>query len=752
MSPEQARGQDIDHRTDIWSFGVVLYEMVAGRSPFAASSSSDTLAAILDREPPPVARFEPEVSAELQRILTKALRKDRSHRYQTMQDFLLDLEALRDDLRTLARSGSGPLTRAATATALPTPGGSAHLPAVRPRSRLAVGTAALGLGAIVATTLWWWTARHPVQPQSASDAGPVQRNLTRLTFGEGLQTDVTFSPDGHFIAYASDRAGNFDIWVQPVAGGDAVQITKAPEADTQPAWSPDGGTIAFRSERDGGGVFLVSALGGHERRLAVAGEWPRWSPDGSQVLVQTEAPQSIELWIVRPGEAPRPVLVEFMKDGRFWWAHWHPDGRVSLAGQHRDRGAGFYTLPLEGGEPASSSLAPPVEHLVRNLRQSRFAWSRDGRHVIVEASPRPGVQNLWRVAIEPGSLTWTNAERLTNGPNVDTQATLSADGTVLAYTIATQSYRLHGYDMPARGVLSGRGTALTPAEEWALTPDISRDGTRLVYLAVQPGARVHPQLWVVDLVTGERHAGPTDGALRTNPAWSADGTLLAYAYDRPDGVGEDRKRGALVVRDGAGRERFLSTRRDGALYPWGWTPDGRHVTASMQRLTAPVTVGLWAAARTDQLEPERVLLSQPRTDFWQARVSPDGRWVAFVVASRDDAGARVAVAPIDDTEPARWRHLPARIIADKPRWAHDGRSLYFLGRTGRSSMHLWRVPFDASAGRWVGDPVQLTDFSSPEFEINPDLEATELSVTAKQVFLTMRSTSGSIWMLDNVDR
>jgi hypothetical protein len=113
---------------------------------------------------------------------------------------------------------------------------------------------------------------------------------------------------------------------------------------------------------------------------------------------------------------------------------------------------------------------------------------------------------------------------------------------------------------------------------------------------------------------------------------------------------------------------------------------------------------------------------------------------------------RVAVTPSDDTGPDRWIRLPGGMIADKPRWSHDGRTLYYLARQGRSFLHLSRLAFDPSAGRFVGDPVQLSDFSRPDFEITPQVEDAELSITAKQVFLTMRRSSGSIWMLDNVDR
>ena len=177
------------------------YEMVAGRQPFGGQTTSDVIAAILEAITSRAA-VAPEVPSELVRIVGKALRKDPGQRYQVMKDLQLDLEALRDETATRATAGSR--------NDEPAPE-----PASRPR-RAAMLAAFAALVLAVGASGWWYRQRaSPAPPPSGASATPVARPLTRLTFDEGLQTDATFSPDGRSIAYASDRAGNFDIWVQP---------------------------------------------------------------------------------------------------------------------------------------------------------------------------------------------------------------------------------------------------------------------------------------------------------------------------------------------------------------------------------------------------------------------------------------------------------------------------------------------------------------------------------------------------------
>lgn len=743
MSPEQARGQQVDARTDIWSLGVVLYEMVAGQSPFAGSSTSDALAAILDREPAPLARFEPDVPAELQRLVTKTLRKDRSQRYQTSQDLLLDLHALRDEVQAQRRSGSSPAVQPEESGQ---GGASASASSLSTRRRmLAVASAAVVLAIVAAGLVWWGTHSAP----SAIPAGAVPRTLSRLTFGPGLQTGVTFSPDGRFVAYASDRAGNFDIWVQPVAGGDPVQVTTSAAQDTQPAWSPDGSVIVFRSERDPGGLYLVPALGGAQRLLLDQGLHPSWSSDGKQVrfFAETFLHGSAHLYEVSSaGGQPRFILPEFSANGRWFWISAHPDGRCSFLGvRGRGQDLGFFTVSGDGKVAESDIKTKLPAQLSRFLDGAwdvygrRFRWNESGTALYLETKDNSGISNLWRVEVDAATMAWTSFERLTSGPGSDLHAALSGDGTRIAFSTLRESTRLwqlpFGPERQNLKLLDGR--PITEEGSAVSYASVTLDGQFALYNLGRPGASDTTTLWFTDLQSGRPEPVGTDGA---HARMSPDKREVAYtkfATDRTLGY-------AIAVRALGGAERLITPWAKEWVAATDWIPDGSAVLVSQgNRLLA------WQSKGTREQAP-RTVLKVAGFAVYGAKFSPNGRWLSLLVVT--DKGATIAVAPAEGPPHRNWTAIRTEHAwVDKPRWAPDGRRIYFLASEG-SFLNLWAIPFDSERGVQTGLAFAVARFSSPAFRIDPGVSFTELDVSPDHVFLTMQSAAGNIWMLDDVDK
>jgi eukaryotic-like serine/threonine-protein kinase len=282
MSPEQARGQEVDARTDIWSLGVMLYEMVAGRSPFAASSSTDVLAAIFGRDPAPLTQFQPHTPGELQRIVSKALRKDRERRYQLMKELRLDLESLREeafprqhtssDDAAVPSSGSTRLIRKLGTT-------TAVMPR-RPRRALVSAATVLGVVILAAAGGWFWLTHRAHEPL----ATPAP-TVTRLTANPADRSvsSARISPDGKYVAY-SDSTG---IQVRVIDTGETQRLSDTREM-TVYAWRGDGTKIrAARCDQRTCVGWDLSILGGP--RQPSGATWPaseqlRATPDGSRLL------------------------------------------------------------------------------------------------------------------------------------------------------------------------------------------------------------------------------------------------------------------------------------------------------------------------------------------------------------------------------------------------------------------------------------------------------------------------------------
>ena len=317
MSPEQVRAVAVDQRTDLFSLGAVLYEMATGHRAFFGATSAVIFDAILHRAPTSPVRLNPECSTELERVIIKALEKDRDLRYQHASD-------LRGDLKRLKRDSDSSRT--------PTLGETTRVVPYR-RVWPAIGVASLALAALLTLLLALNVGKVRDRWLHGAETSATPWKVTRLTADPGLSDSAALSPDGKLVAYASDRSldGERDIYVKQVAGGQPIRLTSDGMGNTMPDFSPDGSKLVFRSDREGGGIFEIAAFGGDARLLAHEGWDPKFSPDGSHVaywvgdpFVAAAIPGTGTVWVVpAAGGSPQQVGSNFTAAR---YPIWSPDG------------------------------------------------------------------------------------------------------------------------------------------------------------------------------------------------------------------------------------------------------------------------------------------------------------------------------------------------------------------------------------------------------------------------------------------
>jgi Tol biopolymer transport system component/predicted Ser/Thr protein kinase len=565
MSPEQAEGKKVDARSDIFSFGSVLYEMVTGRRAFRGASVISTLSAILHLDPKPVAETVAGAPLELQRIIARCLRKGPERRFQSIADVSVVLEELRDDLQAGVLATDDVLPKAVS----------------RPRASIGkrwLLAAALVMAGVAAG--FWMTRQKP------PFAAPV---LTRLTFDSGLTFEPALSPDGKLVAYASDRSGdgNLDIWVQQVAGGAAIRLTHDEADDREPAFSPDGGNIAFRSERDGGGIYVVPAIGGNERLIAPNGRTPRFSPDGqliaywigNAVSIDTFAPCCGKIFVVpSTGAPPRQLRPEFL-DCRH--PTWTPDGKhvLFVGSRYReDTDTDWWVTPIEGGEVVATGAYAAFGPLGFLRRYSPYVspsmWLGD--HVIFSV-PLGDTTNLWRIPISSNNWRVTGVpEKVTFGTGLEVQPSIAAQGAGGAcVAFANVTSHIHVWSLPAdpsRPQTTGDLKQLTTSVD-DRQPSLSADGRKLVFCSNRTG---NTDVWVKDLSNDREIALTATPMNEDSPKVTLDGRKVAYNTADQQGslVHVD-----VVPAGGGVPERVC----DDCGILWDWSSDGRWILFAAER-------------------------------------------------------------------------------------------------------------------------------------------------------------------------
>lgn len=753
MSPEQARGLPVDARTDIWSLGVVLYEMVGGRVPFEGHTTSDVIAAILEKKPISLARYAPDISRELEWIVERTLRKDREERYQTTKELLTDLRNLKrrlefvedldhsdsgqrsDDL--VRRPGSDSYessnakaqsTGSARSETTNTLNGHNEQPAeipVHPKlsrswltTRPAIIVVALGLIAALTVVGYVWLWRS--NPNTKDVAGPRTPSFTQLTFQTGAEFFPSLSPDGKSLAYASRTSGNWDVYVQRVGGTNPLNLTQnSPADDSQPAFSPDGERIAFRSERDGGGIYLMGATGESITRVSDFGYSPSWSPDGAQILVGTEKipqpstrPTKSQLWkidiksgerrMISEGDALQPNYSPHQQRIVYW-------SRPSKVGQRED----IWTIPAEGGDAVAVTDGTTTD--------SNPVWSPDGKSLYF-SSNRAGSVNIWRVAIDEKSGAVSGRPQAVTTIGAATSAlqlSFARDVGKLAYIAQDEIRNLRKISFdPSTGKATGEPSSITRGSMQLWFPDASPDGEWLTCFSM--GNQRHIFIMRTD---GSELRDLTDDTFRHFwPRWSPDGNRIAFSSRRSGNYEL-----WMINRDGSGLQQLTRDNASPGAHYSPWSPDGKRIAYTVHAPKNECIIfepgKAWNEQKLEYLPP----LSDPSISFEGWSWSSDAKRLAGIRHLPSGIHSGVGVY---DLESKKYDWFTD--FGDWPVWLNDNRRMLFVSQ-GKIFL------FDTATRKY--EPVlTVTDQ-------DVDIGSPSLSPDNKTLYFTFVSAEADIWLM-----
>lgn len=724
MSPEQARGKAVDERTDIWSLGVILYELTTGIVPFAGETSADIIAAIVKTDPAPITRFAPDAPAKLEEIVTKSLEKDRDERYQTIKDLLVDLRRLKKRLdfeSEIDRSStpdthqSTPGTRTSAHDGPPT----ASLQSVHPTSsaeyivsqlklhKAGVLLTVVAVPLLIAATFFIWSKFRTAEKPAAA---PVMK-ITRLTSGgrvNGFPIDgsTSISPDGRYVVFTLNEGGKISMWVRQILTGSDVQIL--PASDQRNA----GTTISNDNEfvyyvgmvrgNASGTLYQVPLLGGTPRKVVDRIRSPvSFSPDGSQFTFVRDNEQQETLLMVAnaDGTGERTLAV---RKGNDWFAPegpaWSPDGKFIASAVGSDTGGSHMTVAAYA--VADGSPKPITSHKWRGDARRVF-WLKDGSGLVlpVVESSAQGSQ-LWFVSQPDGA-----ARRITND--------------------------LNGYGSVSFGVSGDSKTIVTVQSKpsyqiWTTAP--GEPAQKAVQITHGDNDGVAGLDWTPDgQIVYFTNAGETNDLVKIKADGTENGTLTKDPKGPVDPtVSPDKKfvyfcsvRSGLphiwrVNIDGTDLKQFTSG--DFAHLSPTVSPDGRWVFFLSWR------TGLQLLWKMPVEGGEAVQVSDK--PMGRVAISPDGKLIAGAQIAPGTPAWKIAIFPTDGSAPVKYIAQPTHInLKASLSWSPDSRSVIAKSDQGGVG-NLWSLPIDG------GNPKQLTNFTSNQisnFAISRDGKRLALS-------------------------
>jgi Tol biopolymer transport system component len=683
MSPEQVRGKELDSRTDLFSFGSVLYEMATGALPFGADTSGLVFDAILNRAPVAPRRLNPQLPPRLEDVVTKCLEKDRDLRYQHASEVRTDLQRLKRD----SESARLTLTQ----------------PTMQPKrwSRWRVLAAACGV-AVVAILL-------VVGGRWKGSGRPLRTTLSEVTFAEGVEEYPAWSPDGKALLYTGEIGNIRKIFRKDLSYGQDSQLTRADSDELQPAWSPNGKQVAFvRAHQPDvklqpgdvfgmfqeGDVWVLDLASGEETKLVENAFNPAYSPDGQHIAVDASWAGPHRIWVLdRQGHNPQQVTTDTSEEVAHVAPAWSPDGREIV----------FQNLVRTKFDIRTVNLDSKQMNWITNdsLTNIRPSWSPSGRFIYF-SSYRSGGINIWRAGVNKDGALSGSLQQVTTGAGQDVEVAVSPDSKRLAYATLRQNADIWRLPVsPQTGLTNGTPEAVisTTREDsrgswspdskmvafnsdragdmniWLYTfansttrqlttghggdfqPNWSPDEKKIAFFSSRSGS---PNIWEVEIASGTLRRLTSNSEVNVNPFYSADGKLIAYQSDQ-----SGRLEVWVMNADGSNPRRLTNVGVTGHFMRWA--ADGLGIVFRCTCNGKPATMKASLSGGEPQPFAE-TMMGGSHMSF-----SPDRIRIMDVV------GHKVLwVSPVNGGKPEKVYEFPdPDVRIDYPVWSPDGRWVMF---------------------------------------------------------------------------